>query len=51
MATRRRRSCVGVLVGTPPEDGRDLVPRGGQLADEPRSRERAAAREEDFHRD
>ena len=40
---------VGVVGGLAAEDGRHLVAGRRQLADEPRSRERAAAREEDFH--
>ena len=40
---------VGVLVGPPAEDGRDLMAGGGQLADEPEPGERTPAGEEDLH--
>ena len=40
---------VGVLVGTSPEDGRDLVAGGGQRPDEPRPCERAPTGKENLH--
>ena len=42
---------IGVLVGISPEDSRDLMASGGQLLDEPRSREGAPTCEQDFHND